>query len=193
MAGLMTPDDNAIFRSMITKAINKKRLSQHRSVGFVFQDYALFPQVSEGSVLLFWAFPEEDSPKIIDELMQMRIPSFGRPGTPGIIRRSATTGCACPAIVRKPRSCFLTSRWLRWILHASNLQGTTSFASGHVWLTIFLVSPTGIVCKLAQHVCVIEQGQLIQGSPTGTFLGKPSVAATELGEPSFQIRPTGVL
>jgi len=73
LAGLMKPDNgfihvnNAVWYNASAK---KNAEPQQRRIGFVFQDYALFPNMNVRENILF-ALGRNDSPAIVDELLEV--------------------------------------------------------------------------------------------------------------------------
>lgn len=73
LAGLLTPDSGRITvnrKNWYYPAQRKSLSPQERSIGFVFQDYALFPNMTIRQNLAF-ALPEERPQRDIDELLEV--------------------------------------------------------------------------------------------------------------------------
>ncbi|MCB0654485.1 MAG: ATP-binding cassette domain-containing protein [Saprospiraceae bacterium] len=199
IAGLMDPDegylqvDDAVWFDSKTQ---QQRLPQDRSVGFVFQDYALFPHLRVRENLHF-ALPKGDSPQIVHELMQMMdlhslADRYPRQLSGGQQQRVALAR----AIVRKPRILLLDEPLAA--LDSSMRQTLQDFLirlKDTYTLTIILVShDLPELFKLAQQVCVVEQGQISRhGTPAELFAAEAVSGRYRAQGTIVQIRANGVL
>ncbi|MEZ4899671.1 MAG: ATP-binding cassette domain-containing protein [Saprospiraceae bacterium] len=199
IAGLMDPDegylqvDDAVWFDSKTQ---QQRLPQDRSVGFVFQDYALFPHLRVRENLHF-ALPKGDSPQIVHELMQMMdlhslADRYPRQLSGGQQQRVALAR----AIVRKPRILLLDEPLAA--LDSSMRQTLQDYLirlKDTYTLTIILVShDLPELFKLAQQVCVVEQGQISRhGTPAELFAAEAVSGRYRAQGTIVQIRANGVL
>lgn len=140
---------------------------QKRSVGFVFQDFALFPNFSVRENLAY-ALPPNESAKIIDdllELMELQALQFAKPNrlSGGQQQRVALAR----AIVRRPKVLLLDEP-----LSALDddmrfkLQDFILLAHRRFELTTLLVSHSlPEIVKLSDKVLVISNGKIQQAGP----------------------------
>src|SRR5689334_23790854 len=73
LAGFMKPDSGCIKMNDVVWFDASKRINvqpQQRSIGFVFQDYALFPNMNVRENIVF-ALNKNDSTAIVDELLEV--------------------------------------------------------------------------------------------------------------------------
>ena len=177
LAGLLLPEKGHIVIDGHEWLDTAKRISiapQKRNVGFVFQDYALFPNMTVRGNLEY-ALQKGQSNKIVDELtevmelqqLQARYPetlSGGQKQRVALAR----------ALVRQPVLLLLDEPLsalgseMRYRLQDHILQ-----AHKYYGLTTILVShDVPEVFKLSDKVFVLEQGKIIrQGTPQAVFFG----------------------
>lgn len=143
---------------------------QRRSIGFVFQDYALFPNLDVRQNI---AYAAHDA-AWVDELLELT-------GLTGLQKRlpQALSGgqkqrvALARAIARKPRILLLDEPLSALDAQLRNqLQDDLLRLHQRFGLTTLLVShDLGEVFKLSQRVLRIEQGHIVQsGSPAEIFL-----------------------
>lgn len=171
LAGLMRPDDGYIQVDGNRWFAREEAIvlsPQQRSVGFVFQDYALFPNMHVRRNLEY-ALPNRESQDIVDEvlhLMNMEKLQYQKPASlsGGQQQRVALAR----AIVRRPQLLLLDEpfaaldRQMREklqddLLHLHARYGTT---------TVLVSHDDGEVARMADEVAYIEEGRIIRkGSP----------------------------
>lgn len=171
MAGLLLPDAGKLVIDEITwfDAKNKVNLKpQARSVGYVFQEYALFPNMNLRENLLF-ALGKHENKKIVDELIELM-------GLTGLQDRKPThlSGgqqqriALARAIVRRPQLLLLDEPFgaldkpMR-----QRLQQDLKMLHEYYGTTTLLVSHDPVeVARLAQEVIILNDGKVSQqGSP----------------------------
>ncbi|WP_370175023.1 ATP-binding cassette domain-containing protein [Leeuwenhoekiella palythoae] len=175
ISGLMTPDrgslvvNNEVWYDS-SKKINKK--PQERSIGFVFQDYALFGHMTVLDNLIF-AKGKKDGTNSIDELlevMELRQLQHRKPETlsGGQKQRVALAR----ALVQKPKLLLLDEPFaaldntIRFKLH----EYLKRVQERYDLTTILISHEVGEIIKLADKVVCLEQGKISKiGSPDTVF------------------------
>lgn len=175
LAGLLTPDNGNIelngklwFES--TQKINLK--PQLRKVGFVFQDYALFPHMTVRENLKF-ALENKQSSSVINELIELVELGDLENRKPQTLSGGQKQRVALArALVRKPELLMLDEP-LSALDHAmrSKLQDYILQIHKEYNLTTLLVShEMGEVFKMSDEVIVLDEGKIIkQGDPSVLF------------------------
>lgn len=178
LAGLLTPDSGSIEIGGVnwfdsTEKINLK--PQLRKVGFVFQDYALFPNMTVRENLEF-ALEKKQVPKVLNELIELIELGDLEKRKPETLSGGQKQRVALArALVRKPELLMLDEplsaldQTMR-----SKLQDYILQIHKEYNLTTLLVShEMGEVFKMSDEVIVLEEGQITkQGSPDVLFASK---------------------
>lgn len=174
-AGLTHPDRGNIVVNGETWFDSVKRINmppQKRSIGFVFQDYALFPNMSVRKNLEYSA--GRGDARWIDELLELT-------GLTALQERSPVTlsggqkqrVALVRALARKPTLLLLDEPLsaLDTSLRAQ-LQDDLKRLHQYLGFTALLVShDIGEIFKLSQQVLRLEQGRIVQsGTPSDVFL-----------------------
>ncbi|MCC7333320.1 MAG: ATP-binding cassette domain-containing protein [Flavobacteriales bacterium] len=146
--------------------------TQKRAVGFVFQDFALFPNLTIRENLEY-ALPNGESNKIIDELLElMQLQSLQKSKPQHISGGQKQRVALARAIVRKPKILLLDEplsalddemreKLQDYILKIHKQFNLTTILVSHHLPEIF---------KLADKVCLIDSGSIQKmGSPTEVF------------------------
>jgi molybdate transport system ATP-binding protein len=147
--------------------------ARRRSIGFVFQDFALFPHLTVKNNLAF-ALQKGDDPRLIAELIDLMELGPLRDMHPGLLSGGQQQRVALArAIARRPRLLLLDEP-------LSALDDTMRFklreyileAHRHYGLTTILVShDLPEILRLADDLIHLEKGKIIKkGSPAQTFL-----------------------
>lgn len=178
LAGLLKPDKGVIRVENTSWVDTKKRgyLSpQKRNIGYVFQDYALFPNMTVKQNLEFAAHKGQNKRVISDliELMELGDLNSRKPQTlsGGQQQRVALAR----ALVHKPKILLLDEPLaaLDYKIRLK-LQDYISRIHKEYSLTTLLVShDPGEIMKLSDRVIVLEKGKIIkQGMPDEIFTNK---------------------
>lgn len=151
----------------------KKRLpAQKRPIGFVFQDFALFPNLSVRENLAF-ALPKGEAKGLIDELLEMmELQSLQKSNPQHLSGGQKQRVALARAIVRRPKILVLDEplsalddemrlKLQDYVLKIHQTFQLTTLMVSHHLPEIF---------KLSDHVLVLDNGQLIKkGSPERVF------------------------
>lgn len=175
LAGLEKPDSGGIRVNGVSWFDSGSRVmlsAQHRHAGYMFQDYALFPNMTVRGNLEFALRPGADKKRVAEliELMGLGELQQRKPDTlsGGQKQRVALAR----ALAAEPRLLLLDEPFSA-LDHATRvrLQDEVLRMQRHYGLTAVMVShDVGEVYKLSQRVMVIEEGRIVkQGSPAELF------------------------
>jgi molybdate transport system ATP-binding protein len=181
IAGLLKPERGIIEVNGQTWLNTDKKIDlppQKRNIGFVFQDYALFPNMTVEENLRY-ALPPQQSPTRIQELITtMNLQAWSNLKPEMLSGGQKQRVALARALVREPEVLLLDEP-------LSALDDDTRFQlqqellkiHQHYNLTTLLVSHhLPEVFKLATHVIKIEQGQLLQSGTAAEIFGWQSQA-----------------
>lgn len=178
LAGLMSPDsgqikvDDAIWFDSVTK---KNSSPQERSVGFLFQDYALFPNMTVRENLEF-ALKKGQHKGIINELIEVIELGDLQHRNPMTLSGGQQQRVALArALVHKPKILLLDEPLAALDYHIrQKLQTYIYEVHKEFSLTTILIShDIGEIVKLSDRVIVLEQGKIVkQDTPQAIFMSK---------------------
>ncbi|RMG53968.1 MAG: ATP-binding cassette domain-containing protein, partial [Bacteroidetes bacterium] len=155
---------------------------QARSVGYVFQDYGLFPHMSIWENLCF-ALPKGDGPTRVADLLEMVGLSELRNRRPGRLSGGQKQRVALVrAFIRRPRLLLLDEplaaqdQKLR-----TQLQADLQQLHAHLRVPGILVShDKGEIMRLASRVIRLEPGGAVQSGTPGAILAPPQPVRVEV-------------
>ena len=148
---------------------------QKRSIGFVFQDFALFPHLTvEGNVA--YGIKEKDKSKEIKDLISL----VGLSGYEHYYPSQLSGGqkqrvALIRALARKPDLLLLDEplSGLDWETRRQLQEDLKQIIKQFQVTTLYVTHDVTEVYKLADRVIVLESGKVIkQGTPEDVFLGK---------------------
>jgi molybdate transport system ATP-binding protein len=175
LAGLSNPDRGKIRVNGVTWFDSDKRINlspQKRSIGFVFQDYALFPNLTVRENVAYAA--DKNEPRWVDELLGLAGLASLQHRLPGALSGGQKQRVALArAIARKPAILLLDEPLSALDIELrSQLQDDLARLHQRFGLTTLLVShDVGEVFKLSQRVLRLEGGRIVQsGTPAAVFL-----------------------
>jgi molybdate transport system ATP-binding protein len=175
LCGLAVPDEGSIKVSGETWFDSTSRINikpQVRNVGIVFQDYALFPNMTVKENLEY-ALEKNQAPAIVRELLDLMELSTLADQKPAVLSGGQQQRVALArAIVRKPRILLLDEPMsaLDTTLRLK-IQDYILKAHRQYNLTTILVSHDIIeVVRLSQHVFLIENGLIVNQGPPASVL-----------------------
>lgn len=183
LAGLMKPDSGFITVNGTVWFDGAKKIDiapQHRQIGFVFQDYALFPNMNVRENISF-GLKKNDPQHIVDELLELTgLTRLAAGKVHSLSGGQQQRVALARAIARRP-SILLLDEPLSAVDNAMRLQlqGTLSEIHKRFALTTILVSHNeNEIIRLSDTVIELEQGRFQQqATPTAFFLKRdgPSV------------------
>jgi len=171
LAGLMMPEEGKIMVEEQTWLDTNKRINlspQKRKVGFVFQDYALFPNMTVQENLTFALLPQQDK-KIIKDLIEIIELGDLKNRKPTTLSGGQKQRLALArALVQRPSILMLDEplsaldyemrlKLQKYILQVHKEYGHTSILISH---------DIDEVINLSDKVLILENGQIThQGAP----------------------------
>ncbi|MGI6724376.1 MAG: ABC transporter ATP-binding protein [Arcobacteraceae bacterium] len=175
IAGLIEPNDGKIIideEVWFDKKNNISLAAQKRKVGFVFQDYALFPNMSVRQNLLY-ALEDKSKANEVDEILSLMELTSLKNTKPSLLSGGQQQRVALArALVRKPKILLLDEPLsaLDFNLRAK-LQDELLRIQKHFSITTILVShDISEVFKLANFVLELDKGVISkQGTPYELF------------------------
>ncbi|WP_334189840.1 ABC transporter ATP-binding protein [Noviherbaspirillum sp.] len=198
LAGLATPDGGSIVVNGVTWFDAQRRINvppQKRSIGFVFQDYALFPNLSVIDNIAY-AVGTTDR-QWIDELLELTGLAGLRDRLPGTLSGGQKQRVALArAIARRPALLLLDEPLsaLDGAMRA-RLQDDLARLHRRFGMTVLMVShDIGEVFKLANRVLQIDHGRFVRsGSPAELFLKQRAEGKLNINAQVLAIRREEVI
>jgi molybdate transport system ATP-binding protein len=195
LAGLTEADSGHIQIDDATWLDSNRQINlptRHRSIGFVFQDFALFPHMTVRKQLEF-ALPKNADPQIINELLELMDLEALQHQRPALLSGGQQQRVAIArAIARKPRLLLLDeplSALDDEMRH--KLQDYILKARQRYQLTILLVSHyLPEIFRLADSVITLEQGRIVRrGLPADVFPQEMNSPALDIIATIIRILP----
>lgn len=199
LAGLDQPEQGSLIvngESWLNSAARINLPPQHRRVGYMFQDYALFPNMTVRGNLEF-ALRKGSAKKRVDELLALMDIGELQQRKPDTLSGGQKQRVALArALASEPRLLLLDEPFSALDAEMrSRLQDEVLKLQRHFGITTIIVShDVGEVYKLASRVLVMDAGKLAQqGSPDQVFsAGKTSGKFRFTGE-ILAIEPMDVM
>ncbi|MDB4286093.1 ABC transporter ATP-binding protein [bacterium] len=175
IAGLMKPDTGTIEvngERWLDENLNLP--PQKREIGFVFQDYALFPHMTVGENLKF-ALPTGESLQSVTNMLEwMRLDALKNQKPTHLSGGQQQRVALARALIRKPRLLLLDEP-LAALDHTlrRELQYELKDLQRKLGFSVILVSHDPLeVARLADKVLVIEDGKIVKKGTPASILAK---------------------
>ncbi|HSZ71191.1 MAG TPA: ATP-binding cassette domain-containing protein [Cytophagaceae bacterium] len=178
LAGLILPEEGfikAASETWFSKEKSIHEIPQRRKIGFVFQDYALFPNMTLYENLTF-VLPDKKNKKRLLEIMEIMELGALAHQVPAMLSGGQQQRCALArALVREPDLLLLDEPFssldpeMRYVLQNEIIR-----IHRHFGLTTFMIShdPSEIY-RLSDYVIEMDLGKIIrQGTPSEVFQHK---------------------
>jgi molybdate transport system ATP-binding protein len=198
LAGLTEPDAGKLVVAGEVWFDAEKKVNfapQQRSIGFVFQDYALFPNLSVRQNVGYALRPAEHV--WLDELLELTGLAALQGRTPQTLSGGQQQRVALArAIARKPKLLLLDEALsaLDIDLRAQMQDELIRLQQRFGFSALIVSHDVGEVFKLAQHVLRIDHGKIVQsGSPTQVFLHERHTGKLNLQAQVLDIRREDVV
>jgi len=177
-AGLLYPEEGRIRvddKTWLDTSMEINLPPQKRKIGFLFQDYALFPNMTVRENLLY-ALRENQDKKVVENLIEIIELGGLQHRKPDTLSGGQKQRVALArSLVRKP-GILLLDEPLSALDHTmrQKLQHYVLEVHREYQLTTLMVShDIAEILKMSNHMLVIEQGKIIrQGSPAEIFTHK---------------------
>jgi molybdate transport system ATP-binding protein len=186
LAGFMKPDNGFIKvnNAVWYDAAHKSHLEpQQRRIGFVFQDYALFPNMNVRENISF-ALGKNESTNIVDELLEVTgLTNLAARKIQALSGGQQQRVALARAIANKPAILLLDEPLsaIDTVMRAQ-LQDTLREIHKRYSLTTILVSHNADeIIKLSDVVMQLEQGRFTQQTTPTVFFRNGNVASTLTG------------
>lgn len=192
LAGLEIPDAGAILVNGATWFEGKKNVmlpARHRQAGYMFQDYALFPNMTVRGNLEFALRPGANKQRMNELIDMMGLGELQQRKPATLSGGQKQRVALARALSAEPRLLLLDEPFSA-LDHATRvrLQDEVMRMQRHFGLTTVMVShDISEVYKLSHRVIVIEQGSIVkQGSPAEVFKAGLSSSKTSAGNKTNQ-------
>ena len=192
LAGLEKPDTGSIKVNGETWFDSKTSFmlpARHRHAGYMFQDYALFPNMSVRGNLEFALRPGADKKRVSELIEMMGLGELQQRKPDALSGGQKQRVALARALAAEPQLLLLDEPFSA-LDHATRvrLQDEVMRMQRHFGLTTVMVShDVSEVYKLSQRVMVIEHGRIAkQGSPADVFkAGQSTSKLSSSGKFSF--------
>ena len=178
ISGLEMPEDGLIFNGNETwfdKAKGINLHAQQRSVGFVFQDYALFPHMTVEKNVAYGIKEKWRMKEIKDLIGIAGLSGYERYYPTQLSGGQKQRVSLIRAIARKPDILLLDEPFsaLDWQTRVQLQEDVKNIIKQFNVTTLYVTHEVTEVYKLANNVIVLESGKEVkQGTPEEVFLGK---------------------
>ncbi|NIJ55786.1 sulfate/molybdate ABC transporter ATP-binding protein [Dyadobacter arcticus] len=178
IAGLINPETGRISFNSTTwfdSDLNVKLPTQQRNIGFVFQDYALFPNMTVRENLLFALSKGEDQGIVADLLKDTGLTQLSGRKPFQLSGGQQQRVALARALVLKPDLLLLDEPFaaLDHIMRHQLQDLLLKFQQRYQFSVIIVTHDIGEIFRLAEQVAVMDNGKLVSfGTPYEVYLNK---------------------
>ena len=199
LAGLAQPDDGFIKvdkEEWFNKQAGINQVPQRRKIGFVFQDYALFPNMTVKENLEF-VLPNKKNKKRLSEILDiMELTGLSIRYPSELSGGQQQRVALARALVREPELLLLDEPFSSLDIEMRHsLQNEIANIHRYFHLTTILIShdPSEIY-RLSEHVIEMDFGKIIrQGTPSNIFQHKEISGKVQLMGDILEIIPNDII
>ncbi len=175
IAGLLLPDQGQISVGGQTWFSSQPRTNlrtQQRSIGYVFQDYALFPNMSVQENLKY-ALPSDQPPSTIDEILELiRIQNLVDQKPTALSGGQQQRVALARALLRRPKVLLLDEPFaaLDEEMRSKLQQDLIILHRRYQTITVLVSHNPSEVARLADRAFLIQDGKVVQQGHPSTVL-----------------------
>lgn len=183
IAGLMRPDEGFIEVDGDVWFDSQRGINvpvQQRAIGFVFQEYGLFPNMTVRQNLQYALKDPGDAGQIDGFLRMVDLEQFGDRRPANLSGGQKQRLAFVRALLRRPKIFLIDESFsaldikLRLKLQDEVLEMHNRFKVP----TIFVTHDLGEIFKLAQRILILEEGRIVRSGPPRDVFGEDALSGT---------------
>ncbi|WKN42455.1 sulfate/molybdate ABC transporter ATP-binding protein [Tunicatimonas pelagia] len=187
IAGLLLPDQGQITVGNRTWFNSHPRVNlrtQQRSIGYVFQDYALFPNMNVRQNLEY-ALPADQPPRAIDDILELiHIQNLAGQKPTDLSGGQQQRVALARALLRRPKVLLLDEPFaaLDEEMRSKLQQDLMTLHHRYQTITVLVSHTPSEVARLANRAFLLQNGKVVQQGHPSTVLSNTDPATLLEGE-----------